>query len=135
MCLYLDDDYDELTLLGEGERVARKQHPCEECWRAIEPGERYEYWSGVIDRQAQTWRLCAHCRSTLDLGVRLTGCPRAWHLTTMGDPDPEIGFIANIVEDDGHDLSRRDRLRMLRCYAAYKRSWRWSDGSLMEVPS
>lgn len=135
MCLYVEYEGSWLPL-DEGWRTARKENRCIECNRTIEPGERYFYWKGIWEGDCfVTGKTCAHCEAVLDVGVALTGCPRQYNVEMLYDREPDIGFVANIIEDDGHDLARRDRLRMLRCYAAARRKWRWSDGTLMDLPA
>jgi len=43
--------------------TARKQHKCGECARAILPGERYEYATGIWDDGPSTHKTCSDCLS------------------------------------------------------------------------
>jgi len=130
MCLYIDDP---VLVLSGGWPQARKPHRCYECGRTIDPGERYHRQSFVFEGDFDEVKTCAHCIATIDLGVALTGCPRAWYYGGVFADDLD-GFVANIIDDEGHSLPYRDRLRMLRCVAAARRKWRWSDGTLMDLP-
>src|SRR5690606_37845746 len=69
MCLWVDVDYTELD---SGERRARKPHKCDECFRTIDPGERYQYWTIAQDGTVETQRMCAHCWNTIILGSAFT---------------------------------------------------------------
>lgn len=131
MCLVVEDtDID--VHLGDGWRTARKPHNCVECRRQIGSGERYFYDTIVMDSRASTWRMCVHCRRTITLGSRLSGCPEMWWYGQVFSDDEAEGFMADIVKE--HDLPSADRWRLLRCWAAARRGWRWRDGTLMEVP-
>lgn len=136
MCLDVDDDFGGV-MLGSGERKARKEHRCQECGRTIEPGERYRYWchvGGEFSEGKQTDKMCAHCWGTIDLGARLTGCPRYWFWDKVHDLDPDDGgFVGDILVN--HDLAFADRFRMLRTVVARKSQWRRKDGSLFPIPA
>ncbi len=131
MCL--DVDHDDWVEFDRGVRVARQPHRCEECRRDIDPGERYHYWTGASDGRASTTKMCSHCRATIALGAAVSGCPEAWYDGAVFDvEDGGPGFVADILN---HDLPRAHRLRMLRTFAASRRWWRWSNGTLMPVPA
>jgi hypothetical protein len=132
MCLYYD--YDDGVYFDSGRRTARKPHHCDECGRTIDPGETYWYQSGAMDGQASTIKMCRHCDAIIDLGVKLTGCPRYWYIGTLLDLDPEIGFVGNILGDEGHDLGEAERGLMLSAHAAARRGWRDEQGGLLPLP-
>lgn len=46
--------------------TARKQHKCHECYRVIEPGEKYETASGVYDGSFYHHKTCSDCLSLRD---------------------------------------------------------------------
>lgn len=133
MCLYVEN---ESTLLDDGVRRARKSHKCDECYRQIEPGESYRYWTQIDEYgdPPRTLKMCAHCEATVDLGAALTGCPKAWWWEMIHDLGDEGGFVGNILDDPGHGLSGADRLRMLRRVAQYRRRWRRPNGELYPLP-
>ena len=54
-------DYDRPSIYNRAQHVARKQHKCSECGRAIEPGQQYESTFGVWDGRADTFKTCARC--------------------------------------------------------------------------
>lgn len=130
MCLYVDDEGD-WEPLDNGERRARKEHRCMECGRVIEPGETYRYWTGVWEGDVVTNKMCAHCQAVIDLGHAITGCPKVWNVGVLYDRDPELGFVANCLHDEGHDLRDGDRALLLACYEGAKRRWRHDNGMLM----
>lgn len=140
MCIYVDDDY--VTHLDDGSRRARTQHACKECSRTIEPGETYRYWTYVdheFGNGPQTDKMCAHCWDTIELGVAFTGCPAAWYwgeihrLTYEAMEDGS--FVANIIHDDGHDLTVGQKRAMVRCVRGARRQWRDRHGALLPLVS
>lgn len=44
-------------------RTARKCHTCTECRTTIQPGDVYEFVSGVWDGQASTFKTCTLCQN------------------------------------------------------------------------
>jgi hypothetical protein len=63
-------------------RVAKKEHRCEECRRAILPGATYHHITGLFDGSWWSAKLCARCQ-------------RAW------DRAHDRGALLNQCEDDG----------------------------------
>ena len=43
------------------ERTARKQHKCCECFDEINPGDKYQYSSGIWDGEAASYKQCLNC--------------------------------------------------------------------------
>lgn len=60
MCMadYAEESY---TFARTHMRTARKAHECFECSRVIEPGEMYEYMTGLYYDHWDTCRSCSHC--------------------------------------------------------------------------
>lgn len=56
-------DYDAPEFCSTRMVVARKSRRCEECRRAIAPGERYERTAGKWDGEFSTFDTCAICLS------------------------------------------------------------------------
>lgn len=54
-------DYDPPEAHSRKEFTARKPHTCEECGRAIKPGERYEYVWGKWDGITSVFKTCPRC--------------------------------------------------------------------------
>ena len=48
-CVYVETCFDSCTALSNMIRKAVKSHQCGECGCMIQPGEKYEYASGVFD--------------------------------------------------------------------------------------
>lgn len=67
MCM---TDYDPPTMHSARIRTARKAHKCGECSRQIEPGEKYQYVSGVWDGDFDTKKTCRHCLVGQELLIR-----------------------------------------------------------------
>jgi len=61
-CMYVPD-YDSPQFFREKMVKARKEHKCCECQRAIEPGETYEYSSGMWDGRLDQHKTCSDCVS------------------------------------------------------------------------
>lgn len=53
----------------ETHRVARKRHTCTECRGYVEPGDRYEYVTGLWEGDVSTHKTCAHCEAARDFYV------------------------------------------------------------------
>ncbi|CRI56376.1 hypothetical protein [Pseudomonas sp. CCOS 191] len=53
----------------EAHRVARKRHTCTECRGHIEPGDRYEFVSGLWEGDVSTYKTCADCETARDFYV------------------------------------------------------------------
>lgn len=47
-------------------RTARKTHVCNECLKDIQPGEQYEYVSGIWDGNPKAYKTCLDCKSVRD---------------------------------------------------------------------
>lgn len=61
MCMV--EDADGWTVFSDDHPVARRPHRCGECYRNIEPGERYYVATGLIDSEWLTMCMCAHCEA------------------------------------------------------------------------
>ena len=59
MCMA--DDADRSTPLGELYPRARKAHQCGECFRTIEPGEKYIVHKTLFEGSVSSQKLCSHC--------------------------------------------------------------------------
>jgi hypothetical protein len=55
------EDHDYAEVWCEGTRKARKEHRCEECWRAIPAGTTYVYVSGIYDRAPFSHKIHQAC--------------------------------------------------------------------------
>jgi hypothetical protein len=51
------------TVLDDATPTARKQHFCDQCLRAIEPGETYRRQRVITDDGPDVWKTCAHCQA------------------------------------------------------------------------
>jgi hypothetical protein len=136
MCLYIDDD-DEVLLLSEGIRTARKPHECQECKRTIEPKEQYRFWTKKEwnDGMVYTEKMCGHCYGTIELGAALTGCPKQWYWGEVHNLDEEMGFVGNIIHDPGHSLTDAEKALMLSTVEGRRVQWRRATGALWPIPS
>jgi len=48
-------------------RTARKKHRCGECLKDINPGDKYEYVSGIWDGVPHSYKTCLDCKSVRDV--------------------------------------------------------------------
>jgi hypothetical protein len=64
-CVYVGD-YDGPEFCSTTHYVARQEHKCIECGRAIVKGERYEYVSGKWDGSMDVFKTCEDCESVRD---------------------------------------------------------------------
>lgn len=53
--------YDQPAFYSARTVTAGKQHKCSECFRAIQPGERYEYAVGKWDGHFDCFKTCCRC--------------------------------------------------------------------------
>lgn len=58
---YCGCDYDAPTVYTVRQPKARKAHTCDECGATINPGEIYEYVSGVWEGRFNTFSTCGLC--------------------------------------------------------------------------
>ena len=68
-----DDFGDTASVYNERYPRARRQHICCECNSAIEPGERYHYFSGCWDGSWSTFETCLVCEA-----IRAEVCPNGY---------------------------------------------------------
>ena len=67
-----------MIVLGETRPVARKQHHCDECGGAIEPGSRYVRQRNVADGDAYTYRAHEDC---MDVAIEYLDHESMWRLS------------------------------------------------------
>lgn len=66
MCCPLTSCDDAPSVYTHSYPVARKQHKCEECSDAIEPGSKYELYKSLFDGSWSTTRTCLSCSEIRD---------------------------------------------------------------------
>jgi hypothetical protein len=107
------------------QRTARKEYRCYECNRVIEPGERYEFATGITNDGYDKWSVmhtCAHCQAG----------PCRWLNRVCG------GYLYGGVYEDLDEHRFEPDVRDMALYRALigmKRKWRKRDGTLMAVPA
>jgi len=62
-CIYVDSCDSSAVCYTEKMRVAKKTHKCGECDRQIQPGETYEYVSGMWEDRWNVYKTCKDCLS------------------------------------------------------------------------
>lgn len=143
MCLYVDNDGETLWL-ADGWRKARKEHKCRECKRTVQPGERYRYWKGLVEREYfETFKMCEHCWTAMVEMSKLTGCHLSWYWDQVFDMRPGAGeegsYVRDALDDDEHQTRFREqplaKLRIWHWGRRANRQWTRPDGSLYELPS
>lgn len=73
-CVFIDVDQDCCyTTLNQKVVTAKKKHKCGECHRDIEPGERYEFYSGRIEGEFGVEKTCIDCLSVRDSAIFCNG--------------------------------------------------------------
>lgn len=133
MCLYVETPS---TRLSEGESTARTNHQCWGCFRTIRPGEVYRWWvTKHYGDGVETEKMCPHCWQVITLGSEMTGCPKQWWWDFLYDDDPTMGFVANVLYDEGHELSDDQRDLMLACALWGRRDWTDDSGDLVAIPT
>lgn len=131
MCLYVDEPSE---VLSETQPVARTEHKCDECRRMIQPGEKYLRWAVLEEGEFRIYKRCAHCEAIMDIGVALTKCPKVWFWGEVLSMDEEMGFVGNILNDEGHHLGPKDVRRYRRLVDNAKQGWRNKSGRLLPIP-
>ena len=120
MCMI--DDADGPVDFGRVQRrKARRQHRCNECWRAINIGETYVYSTSHFDGKFYTDRQCAHCAAAAEVLTEYCG-----------------GFLFRDVGEDLAEHFRQAvpwRIRAGRYAVGIRRKWRrFRSEELMPVP-
>jgi hypothetical protein len=67
-------DSDAPSCFSSVKRKARKAHNCFECGRKIQPGDVYEYASGIWDRKPDDFKTCEACAILRDHVREEEGC-------------------------------------------------------------
>lgn len=118
MCM-IDVADESVTMLASHIRTAMKPHKCAECWRTIEPGERYTIERFVSDGRVDTHKTCRHCIVVRD-----------WLCAECG------GWVYGDVEEDLHEHAVDGYpMPVKRLAVAMRRDWRNHAGCLMPVPT
>ncbi len=88
-------DYDgESSFHKQKIQTARKKHRCYECLKDIQPGEKYEYVSGVWDGDLLVYKTCLDCKSIRDTFFD------SWIYTNVWDNfQDEFGYYDSIVPE------------------------------------
>lgn len=66
MCM-IDDDWSSAEFYRQSTHTARQPHRCGECYRVIQPGERYLVATGRQNGEFWTAKQCAHCMRAAEL--------------------------------------------------------------------
>ncbi|RLB94621.1 MAG: hypothetical protein DRH26_00705 [Deltaproteobacteria bacterium] len=72
--------------------TARKKHRCYECFQDIQPGEQYEYVSGIWDGDPQAYKTCLDCKSIRDTFFD------SWTYTQVWDDFHDNFYLEDIPE-------------------------------------
>lgn len=75
-------------------RTARKEHRCDECYRTIMPGEKYEYVSGIWDGRPESYKTCLDCVS-----LRETFFDSWCYTQVWDDFNDEFGCVGAVVPE------------------------------------
>jgi hypothetical protein len=110
-------------------RVAKKEHRCEECRRAILPGATYHHITGLFDGSWWSAKLCARCQRAWDRAN-----DRGAMVGTHPEDGPSFGDLAEWLREWRRDgrvwlngrwstpieavRARRDRRRSLAGHRA-----------------
>ena len=118
MCM-IDNAEGSWARFDSGLRTARKRHQCCECHRSIEPGEQYEYASGLDTYDVCGWvhfKTCRHCIAAREWLTKVCG---GW-------------LYEGVLEDlDEHRIETQYNPRWLNIAVSGMRNrWRNKDGSM-----
>lgn len=83
-------------------RKARKQHQCCECLGFIQPGEQYNYHSGIWEGKARSYTVCIECddlRAEIDEPARYDeGTPFGYIAETLTSNDYGVDFHQQFLD-------------------------------------
>lgn len=123
MCM-IDDCDDHVTLMSDGDHVARKQHRCAECGRHIKPGEKYHADNFIFEGKFSSHKTCAHCMVA-----------RGWLSGECG------GWAYGAVEEDLREhVAQRGAVReygigVARLAVGMQWQWKTPSGALLPLPA
>jgi len=102
-----------------GIRTAKKVHRCGECYREIQPKEKYHWHSGLWEGRWGTAKICQHCTVAAE-----------WLQTECG------GFLFTMVDEDLREHFYEGHKNVGRVCVGIKRQWKkFKSNELMGVPS
>ncbi len=114
----------EAEFNSEKVRKARKQHVCGECWRFIEPGEKYIYGAGKFDGEMYSSKMCLHCKVAANwLSIRCHGYLYGGISEDVGD------HLQENVLDDLKEKTWVEHIHNGMC-----KKWKTESGELMPIP-
>ena len=114
-------DYDEVwRVYAQQDRKARKVHTCNECHCRIQPGERYEHVSAILD-SVEVFKTCSRCLDLRDFIKAHVPC-FCWYHDNM---------IEDAVETAGHWLHEAPGL----LFGAYRRRIRIQRHARASLPA
>lgn len=118
MCM-IDSANERVTMLAKTARRAQKNHKCDECYRMIEPVERYLEERFVDDGMIFTHKTCRHCQVVRD-----------WLLAECS------GWVFGSVKEDLHEhaVDGDYPTDVKRLAVSMRRKWRDFHGRLMLAP-
>lgn len=120
MCMVDFDRDDFVTVIEDGHYVvARKIHKCNECRRAILPGERYHTEAYVFEGKFKRHKTCEHCMVA-----------RGWLHNECG------GWLYGQVEEDIREHCHEGHypFALYRIAVAMSQHWLTPAGDLRPVP-
>lgn len=106
MCMVEDADF--ATMFADSVVTARKQHKCSECFRVIEPGEKYRKYFGKGVDGTFHGKTCIHCEVLME-----------WLQQNCG------GYLfEGVLEDFQEHASDYQRMDLWRLTAMARNQWR-----------
>jgi len=116
----IDDGDGQVTALGNATPTARKAHKCAECYRTIEPGERYFVDRYLWEGKMHNHKTCAHCNVV-----------RQWLYEECG------GWLYSGIKADirEHATSGDYPMPVLRLAVGMMWGWRTRLGRTLPVPN
>lgn len=108
VCIDIYDDGFPPAVFCAHDRIARKAHRCDECYRDIEPTEQYREERGLWDGEWSTWRTCADCISVRDAMT----CHYEYGALWVNVADFVIDVRGDVPEDCLAALTPRARERL-----------------------
>lgn len=106
------DVFDSPEFSDHGFRKARKPHRCVECGKAIQPGERYQYYTAKWEGDVTTSKMCLWCSALADGFNEIKDDPHCVY---------ELGGLRECISECFQEATTLDLGPMLKAFrAAFK---------------
>lgn len=110
-----------MTAIDDRTVTAKKVHYCEECWKAILPGERYHRYAGTWEGRFFTNKACLHCAAARKILQDVCD----------GYNETYYGGLGEALSDCWADHG----IETARLFVGFNAQWVYRSGRSMPIPS